>query len=339
MKRNLFALAALCALAGAAAAQSSVTLFGIVDVNLRRVTNGDNSQTRVDNDGLASSRFGVRGVEDLGGGLKAGFELQSRVNADVGGTDTAKFWGRRAVVYLNGPWGELRLGRDYVASFWNIDNFDPFATNGLGSSLNVVGKALGSGATTFLRSDNLVQYFLPPGLGGVYGQAGVSAGEGVPGNKVAAARIGYASGPLNVSVSAAQTDVAASATGATKYKVTNFGVSYDFGVVKLMGELVSEKYAPKEQKSWEIGATAPLGQGTLRVSYWHADNQGGGTDANDSRHFAIGYVYDLSKRTAIYTTYGHLSNNGAAALSVGAGPLLPPGRASSGYDLGLRHTF
>src|SRR5690242_9540540 len=123
MKKSLIALAALGAFAGAASAQSSVTLFGIVDVGARAVKNGDGSTVKsLTSNGLATSRLGFRGEEDLGAGLKAGFWLEAEILADVGqgGSNASslpngaavasKFFGRRSTVSLSGPFGEVRAG-------------------------------------------------------------------------------------------------------------------------------------------------------------------------------------------------------------------------------------
>src|SRR5689334_23758725 len=135
MKKSLLALAVLGAFAGAASAQSSVTLFGIVDVNVGQVKNETPTTstkiTRMSTDGINSSRLGFRGVEDLGGGMKAGFWLEAGLAPDTGaqggsnGISTVTF-NRRSTVSLMGNFGEVRLGRDYDPSFWNLTVFDPF---------------------------------------------------------------------------------------------------------------------------------------------------------------------------------------------------------------------
>ena len=100
MKRILTVLALNGAASSGASAQSSVTLFGVVDVGVRQVDNGGVRQSQLSTDGLSSSRLGFRGVEDLGGGLKAGFWLESQVNADTGTTNASRFWHRRSTVSL-----------------------------------------------------------------------------------------------------------------------------------------------------------------------------------------------------------------------------------------------
>ena len=209
MKKSLLALAALGTVPGAASAQSSLTLYGGVD-NEERGTIRSLSPA-----GLASSRIGLRGVEDLGAGLSAGFWLENQFNPDTGSLpDASRFFGRRATVSLLGRFGGVRLGRDYTPTFWNATLFDPFGFVSVGSFSNVLaGSAtpgapnnpLGSGALTFSRADNSVGDLLPSGLGGLYGQALVAAGEGNDNNRYRGARIGCASGPLDVAAAHGRT--------------------------------------------------------------------------------------------------------------------------------------
>ena len=91
--------------------------------------------------------------------------------------------------------------------------------------------------------------------------------------------------------------------------------------------------------SYLLGLTAPVGPGTVRVSYNDVDLKNSG---NDAQKFAIGYVYDLSKRTAIYGTYAHVKNKGAAAFGAAPGGLTfttPAGQNVNGYEFGVRHSF
>src|ERR1700704_2312288 len=106
MKKSLLALAVLGAFAGAASAQSSVTLFGVVDVNAKSVKNDAVTTRQLGTDGLASSRLGFRGIEDLGGGLQAGFWIEGALSPDTGGT--GQTWARRSTVSLIGGFGEVR---------------------------------------------------------------------------------------------------------------------------------------------------------------------------------------------------------------------------------------
>ena len=123
----------LAGVAAGASAQSSVELFGIVDVNTRYVNNSNlPSNLTMNNSGLASGRWGLRGVEDLGGGLKAGFWLESDIAADTGTfSSTGKFFQRRSTISLMGNFGEVRLGRDFSPASQNATKYDPFNVIGL----------------------------------------------------------------------------------------------------------------------------------------------------------------------------------------------------------------
>jgi predicted porin len=336
MNIRICALAASATLAGAAQAQSSVTVFGLLDLNLRSVKTGDATVRQMGTDGLFNSRLGFRVDEDLGDGLKAGAWLEAAVNPDTGSINASgKFWHRRATVSLSNWLGELRLGRDLDPSFYNLSVFDPFGTCGVGSGFNLATN-LGSGAATLLRTDNAVSYILPPKLGGLYGQVQVAPGEGVPGNRYVGARFGYYVGGFNAAIAYANTRTATP----NDFKLANAGVSYDAGVAKVMVLFNQAKYGAKKQANWELGVSAPVGGvGELRASYQRADASGAGTDANDARQVAVGYVYNLSKRSALYGTYSHLTNSGSAAFVVGSPPSAAPGRTSTGYEVGIKHSF
>ncbi|HEY9105888.1 MAG TPA: porin, partial [Roseateles sp.] len=164
MKKALIALAVLGLTGGAAVAQSSVTLFGVVDADLKYTKANGQTLKKLDSSGLNTSRFGLRGTEDLGGGLKAGFWLESEISPDTGAAASV-FWGRRATVSLSGDFGEVRLGRNKTASRLHLEDFDPYAFTGLGST-GVLYSNLGSGnGTAFGRADNLASYSRPTNLG------------------------------------------------------------------------------------------------------------------------------------------------------------------------------
>jgi len=350
MKKSLLALAALTAFAGVASAQSSVTLFGIVDLNLRNVKNGSTSLKTMSQDGFNSSRLGLRGVEDLGGGLRAGFWLEGAMNPDTG-TPAGQTWQRRSTVSLMGGFGELRLGRDYTPTFWNHTIFDPFGTNGVGAQTTLQGQGggtdqLGLGATTLVRTNNAIGYFLPS-MGGLYGQLMVAAGEGVNGNKHVGGRIGYAAGPINVAFAYGKTDI----TSTSEMTGMNLGASWNLGFMTLMGQWHkyegdrpgTGKTNDPEQTNLMIGALFPFGASTLKFSYGRAevDNLAGASTQKASQ-VALGYQYDLSKRTALYTNYSRISNDTRVRFAVAAAPAFggtASKPSSTGYEFGIRHAF
>ena len=338
-------LAVFAAVSVTAQAQSAVTLFGTLDVNARYVKNGDNSLKSLSTDGATSSRFGVRGVEDLGDGLQAGFWLESGVGADdgtAGDAKTSKFWNRRSTVSLQGKFGEVRLGRDTVPTYLGFSDYDAFGTAGVATGDKFVTTAkLTSSVETLKRADNQISYFTPSGLGGFYGQATVAAGEASAGNKYIGGRAGYAKGPLNASLSYGQTTV----TGNDKFNLVAVGASYDFNVVKVTGYYTQSKFGVQKLAVYNLGAQVPVGQaGVVRVSYVNANASGSATtNPNDANQFAVGYLHNLSKRTALYATVARVNNKGTANYVVAAAPALPSpntlGKDSTGFEFGVRHSF
>lgn len=340
MKKTLIAAAALTLSAGAFA-QSSVTLFGIIDADAKYVKTGSLHQKRLDSSGLSTSRFGVKGVEDLGGGLKAGFWLESEVGVDngAGGTATGStaFWQRRSTVSLFGDFGEVRLGRYKTATKLHIEDFDPYSATGLGDITKVFSNTLGTGTSTFSRADNMVSYETPKNLGGFYGAADVAAGEGNNANKMMDVRLGYKNGPVHVSGAYSNGGVG------TKYKVSSLGGSYDFGGIKPALMYTTTKAGAAEIKATMVALTWSLGQGQLQTSYTDAKANTAAkaiSGVGDAKLFAIGYIYSLSKRTSLYTTFSQIDNNGGAKYTVAGAPAATAGgQKSSGYDVGIRHSF
>jgi predicted porin len=355
MKKSLIALAVL-ATAGVASAQSSVTLFGIVDATLAHGSGSVAKRTQLTNSGYNSSRLGFRGTEDLGGGMSASFWLEAGVNNDngsgaatntnnqVSGTPAAGVvpngsqgltFNRRSTVSLGGGWGELRLGRDYSPQFWNLTVFDPFGTNGVGTT-QTLNSSLG-GPTT-IRASNSIGYFLPGNLGGFYGQLQHSRGENASNTATSSdgngtgIRVGYANGPVNVALAYAATKFA---TG--DIKATNIGGQWDFGVAKLMGHYARDRVSGAATgKGGLIGALVPVGPGEIRLAYsTYKNNLAGNPKSNK---WALGYVHNLSKRTAVYATYARIKNSGGAAQALN-GATTAANQNSTGYDFGIRHSF
>ncbi|MBX3609744.1 MAG: porin [Hydrogenophaga sp.] len=339
MKKTLIALAAVAA-SSAALAQSSVTLFGIMDINIRNVSQGGQSLTSMSQDGTASSRLGFRGVEDLGGGMSAGFWLEGSLNPDSGTSGGLQFQ-RRSTVSLMGGFGEVRLGRDYTPTFWNHTVYDPFGTNGVGSSINTFG-VLGSGATTLVRANNTLGYFSPK-FGGFQAQLQYAFKEtsvSQDPNKYAGVRLTYAAGPLSLGLATASEGSAAA--NANAYKRTNFGASYDFGFIKPMFQYAQGKFQPNAGATQKVklvllGLTAPVGPGLIKASYVRSSYD---NFADDAKQIAIGYEYGLSKRTALYANYARISNDAAATFGLSPNAAaVPAGGSSRGYEFGIRHAF
>ena len=355
MKKSLIALAVLAA-AGAASAQSSVTLFGVVDATLAFGNGSIADRTQLTNSGYNSSRLGFRGTEDLGGGMSASFWLEAGLTNDNGtgaasntnnqatggalagmnGSQGLTF-NRRSTVSLAGGWGELRLGRDYTPQFWNLTVFDPFGTNGVGTT-QTLNSTLGG--VVAVRASNQIGYFLPGKLGGFYGQVGYYMGENLDNvgateddGKGLGLRVGYAAGPFNIALALSRTDYAAG-----DVRQNNLGGQWDFGVAKLQAHFSRDRAGTVDGKGFLIGGLFPIGAGEIRLAYSeYRTDVAAGTDPK-TRKLAVGYVHNLSKRTALYTTYARVRNNSTANSALN-GSVTGFGASSSGMDFGIRHSF
>lgn len=352
MKKIVINLALLTA--GATAfAQSNVTLFGVLDATLARGSGSVASRTQLTNSGSASSRIGFRGVEDLGGGLSASFWLEAGINNDNGsGASTSTnnqasgavpaqglTFNRRSTVSLAGPWGEVRVGRDYTPQLWNLYMYDPFGNVGAGASQtfnNIVFTI-----PTALRASNSIGYILPSRLGGFYGHAMYYLGEN-PSNAPAGTehdgsgaglRLGYASGPLDVALAVSRTRYASG-----DMRQNNAGASWDFGPLKAMLQVSNDRMAANKGRGALLGVVVPVGAGEVKASYSRYTIDGTVTGNPRASKVALGYVHSLSKRTALYATVAHISNSGGAAQALN-GSVTAANAASRGYDIGLRHAF
>ncbi|KQX21416.1 porin [Variovorax sp. Root434] len=427
MNKTTIVAASMLSCVTAATAQSSVTLFGVVDVGVSHYSarsefynntasttvvalpSVTRSQTALSNSGTSNSRLGFRGTEDLGGGLAAGFWLEAGTTPDNGATALASF-NRRSTVSLSGNFGEIRLGRDITPTFWNDSVFSPFSTIGVGANVvSSVGTNLqiargpGSAVATsdnYLRTSNSIGYFFPPNLGGVYGQVQYALPESVSQSNVPGSpsqkgryfggRLGYAAGPLDVALAYGES-MAIDSTGVNalglptgtnsneKIKTLNLGASYDFGFMKIFGEIsqvrdqaLSTTLVPvlgsltlrdsDKYKGGLLGITVPVGPGLIKAAYSRVkyDNDLGPlatslTPRRDAsvNKLAVGFDYNLSKRTALYATVARIrikggQNNpaimgavtgGVTYLSTGGGVSGLAPRSSSGYDIGIRHSF
>jgi len=339
MKKSLLALAVLGAFAGVASAQSSVTLSGTVDASAKYVKNSGSSKSlSLSNSGINSSQLVFSGVEDLGGGLKAGFELNSGLSNDSGnaGGGGTQFFNRRSVVKLSGGFGEIRLGREYAPSFWNTTVFDAFGTNGVGSSLNVINQARLYMGT---RRDNGINYYLPGNIGGLYGQFTAAAAEqGTTTDRAGrylGGRVGFAAGPFDVAFSYGQQRYTA---GTPDTKTYNLGGAYDLGVVKLLGYWDHETQGTLKGNMYSVSAVVPVGQGEIHAGYVLDKLDTSGTVTKVDQ-FALGYVYNLSKRTALYSTVSRLNNKNGTTLAIAGGNPISASGKSTGAEFGLRHFF
>jgi predicted porin len=352
------AVTALC-LVGQAAAQSTVTLGGVADIAARQVSNeGRGSAKSLVSGSNATSRIFVRASEDLGGGMAAGFHLEHGIQLDTGAAVQAtQIWDRRSTVSLaHKSLGEIRAGRDFVPSYSGWSRFDPFTYVGVASSSNFVSASpqgpirngFASNPNTTVRSSNALQVLLPGSLGGLEGGVMIAAGEGGTAangqHKLIGLRLGYVSGPWNASVAHTRSENNLTVTGGA-FKDTSLGASYKFGIAQVSLATRRFEQSTAKQTHTLLGAWIPAGsQGEVKFSYHQVNLSGtiGATriDANDAKQIGVGYVYNLSRRSALYGTLARIDNAGAATYAVPGGPTgLAAGGKSTGAEVGFRHNF
>ncbi len=348
MKKTLLATAALIAFAGAAQAQSSVTVYGKVDLGLVLDSGAAAGKSvRVSSGVTGGSRLGFKGVEDLGGGMKASFQLETGICVDSAAgapnfcTGNNQFMGRQAHGDLAGSWGLLTGGRVYSFDFINQTTVDPFGTGYAGDSQNLFGDKSTS------RLNNTVQY-TTPSIGGLTASAEIAFGEQT-GNweagRETGAAVTWTQGPAYVSFTFLDQSNT-NGVGASR-KNYQLGATYDFGVVKLHG-LVEKSTGdptgaarPLNALDLLAGVTVPLAGGSLLASYIHHDDRNalsapGGGD-RDAQQIAVGYNYPLSKRTSIYTSFARIQNQHGAVFTVGNAT--EAGTGNKSFDLGVVHNF
>ena len=336
MKKSLIALAVL-ATTGAAFAQSSVTIYGRIDTSVGSIeqTSGTFLNSGRDNSGvfsgaLTTSRYGFRGSEDLGGGLKANFQLENGFNADDGTTGTnGSAFNRQAWVGLSGGFGQIRLGKadsaykdayDLGISFNLFDSeFTPtkvaFEQNGVG------------GFTS--RPNNAIRYD-SPSFGGFAGAVTYALDEDA-GNSadLTAFHVRYAGGPLAVALAYQDQD---NNTLASKREFTVLSGTYNFGSFRVSGQLHNVKQGNGVKDSeYSIGVSVPVGSFDFSLGYADGSSKTNGVKTTDASGYAFGATYALSKRTRLYGAYldGDVENATTGAKTF----------ERKFYAVGVRHDF
>jgi len=303
--------------------------------------------------GASANKLGFRGVEDLGGGMSASFWLEAGYASDSGagaatntnnqlsGTGTSLAggqgltFGRRSTVSLSSSLGELRLGRDYTPILWSQALYDPFLYVGVG----ITQVATNVGGPTGVRASNAISYFSPSKLGGFHFQLQHYLGENPSGTPTSddgtgtGLRAGYAAGPVDVALTLQRTKFASG-----NINSANLGGSYNFGVVKTAVLVQRDEVVGKlTGKGWMLAARAPVGVGEFKASL----SSYTGTLASPDRQtdkLTIGYVHQLSKRTAMYGTLARLRNKNGATAALNGG-VTAANQSATGIDLGVRHSF
>lgn len=315
--RITLAAAAIAAAASAtvalpAAAQTNVTVYGVADLYVGRYQlAGRESSSVVNSGGLSTSRWGLRAVEDLGGGLKVNVDITGFLRADTGeqGRSPADpLFGQRASLGLSGGFGSVDLGRVSTPIFVSM-----LATNPLGdaSSFSPVFMHMYTGGMTptaaLFTQDNSANNsitYITPDLAGFKLRAQYAFGEvaGQTGRNRMGVSGAYDRGPLNVQVAYARDKVSIIA-GETEQTTWLGGVSYDVGLVKLFGQYVVSDYDSLERETaiFQVGASVPVTTAGRIVASWARTDQDNATGVDPERNtVTVGYVHTLSKRTDLY---------------------------------------
>ena len=378
MKKTLLAAALLAGFAGAASAQSSVTLYGVLDGGLRyqqvSLANGDG----VNNIGLAygqqsGNRWGMKGVESLGNGNNAIFMIESGFDLGNGASQQGgRLFGRQSWMGLeNKSWGQVRLGRMLsLTTDYLVNAVDPF---GAGFGQLNMGHAFTSGNT--VRLDNTLMYKTPnmsgfeAGLGYSFA-TGLTSNGGTTGYGFATSNnsrqltVGakYANGPFYAAASYEKAYAAeTSAQNGNSVNNWNIAGSYDFKVLKLavgygqtrdgfwagsgaggtgaslavnpVGNSNALVFAPSVgYNSYIVGATVPVNAVSRVLLSWTMiapnTNMKDAYNAQNQSSFNLGYTYDFTKRTNLYTYIGQSVNYATIDTA-----------KSTVVGLGMRHNF
>ncbi|CAN5510625.1 porin [soil metagenome] len=316
MKKSFIALAVLAA-SGVASAQSSVTLYGIADVWVGGIKTpvyaGGNGlrQTMVGSGGVDESRFGLKGSEDLGGGLKANFVLEQGFSLDTGaaGTTSSFFTGttsnasfsRQAYVGFSGGFGEAKIGKIATA----YDDISGATRPAFNSALSPDSNVWLSHSLYEWNPSNTV-YYVTPSMSGFSAAASYSFGENkttaTDAGKVISANVTYTAGPVYAGLAY---QVQESTHNDLAPKFTRLNGSYDFGVVKLLagyGHIKNPTGVTGKVDEYEIGADFPVSSAlTLSGGYAHSKTSeiAGSTDTKRDG-YSLAATYSLSKRTFLY---------------------------------------
>lgn len=346
MKKSLIALAVLAA-SGAAMAQSSVTLYGRLDASLgqtsKEVTGlnavGKVKQTGINSSDLNTTFWGLKGSEDLGGGLRANFQLESGFAIDTGLGNTGLFE-RRATVGASGAFGAVDLGRNYTA----YDTLRAATNNIYDSNFATTGTVWNNGIKDYAnRTSNSISY-TSPDFGGISGQVAYAFGENKNTTTItpaftnvgdatdtASLHIKYANGPLLVGYGYQEEKQAQASvtTGQDKIKYNLVGASYDFGMAKLVGSYNQAKMAGLKDKEYQVGVSVPFGAAAIAAGYSHSKSEGFNANNKGTGASLVG-TYNLSKRTTVYAGFESTkveTSNGATTTK------------ATNVATGVRHTF
>jgi predicted porin len=360
MKKSLVALALAGAFASAAQAQS-IEMYGIVDMGFVQESGGPagpvtipasprppGTINKLTSGAQSGTRLGFKGTEDLGGGMKALFVLETGIAADKGGFNQANTaFARQSFIGLQSDMGTVTMGRQYTPYFLTMLVGDPFAAGMAGAAQNM----LMPGSN--IRMDNAVKYTSPIFAGGFSGEAAYGFGEQADSDarsRQMGAYLNYSSAPVNVRLGYLRknTDIATDLIKTKEISNWILAANWDVKVAKLFAAITNNdegENAPTSgptvrpsraaSKDYLIGAQIPFNKHTFIASYIYKD--GGTGTTGDANQLALGYTYTMSKRTNLYAAWGRINNGTSIPLTVGNNSEV--GYGDKAVNLGIRHVF
>ena len=371
MKKSLLALALMSAFSGAAMAQSSIVIYGIADIGLRNIKDGNaaGSTTSISSGQVQGSRIGFKGTEDLGDGLKANFELVEGISIDTGtSAQGGRAFGRKATVGLSGDFGSFDFGRDKTINNLFLDAFDPFASgyinngNGLSNLYffgnNISSIPANSSASLTNQSVGRVNnaiFYNTPNWDGFRGSATYGFGE-VAGDRKAGSSYGvtlrYTNFGLDIgySYSLENQQVATTSSLVNKRSANTFAISYKFGIFtpvfiyeKQKADLpYGTRTGATDQKNFSLAGNIQFdAANSVKLEFTKIIDDtiisAARGAVGDAKQYGIAYQHNLSKRTDLYAGYALTNQDPNVQLSqIGA---VRAGADIKEFTLGIRHKF
>lgn len=354
MHRSTLAFAIAALASGIAQAATNVAVYGVVDLGIKYDNSTSARGTWSESPGnRLGSRLGVRGTEDLGGGARIAFTLESGFNPDDGTLNNGgRLWGRQAWIGVEGGFGAIYLGRQYSSTYLASRAIDPFKNQESGDAQRTYGYGIGK-VDPISRSDNTITY-QTPSVGGWYARGGYKFGESANGFRANSSEfvglvhessrwVMHASyqDSHDVSLGAATTQlggiVAPTGIGASTVRVKNalVGVVYNAGFAKVhvgYGDTRLSAVRATDIRNTLLGVTVPVRIGTVLMSWNRSDLR----DLPDgvSQQVGVGYSYPISKRTTLYSSASWTRNDKQVSLNA-------YGKGASEHEVraGICHSF
>jgi predicted porin len=314
MQRSLIALAVLATLGTSAFAQSNVTLYGRLNVTVERQKFGNASNNWVMQNN--SSRFGLKGSEDLGGGMKAGFQIESGFNP-ANGTASTTFWGRQSEVNLSGSFGMVRLGNFTSEAYYATSDYIGMHNHETGTSSDAFYAYVG-------RNTGKIAY-RTPAIGGATAEIAITEAGSNPDRTIDFA-VNYDAGPLHLGFGYEKGNLnAKQMAGRVLYEMGAF----TFGAT-LQRDTDHWGAGFGDRTNYRLSGMYTMGATELHLNYGHAGDYNKLAGDQKASQYTLGLNQNLSKRTKVYTFFTKLTDKSG---------IYDFGGNFQSFAVGVRHNF